>query len=167
MSHRLPPWTTWLGEHGPGLILFARQWSDCHADAEDIVQEAFVHFWAKRDGVRDPLPYLYACVRRAAVDWLRKKDRRQEQWTAGPSPAGEPWFEPVSCCAEEERRAKVEEGIATLPPDQRQVVVMKIWGELTFAAIGEVLSISTNTAASRYRRALATLHKQLREVVIE
>ena len=38
---------------------------------------------------------------------------------------------------------------------------MKIWNELTFAEIAEVLSISQNTAASRYRYALAALKKNL------
>jgi RNA polymerase sigma-70 factor (ECF subfamily) len=36
---------------------------------------------------------------------------------------------------------------------------MKIWNELTFAEIAEVLGISQNTAASRYRYALAALKK--------
>ena len=46
-----------------------------------------------------------------------------------------------------------------LPRDQREVLVMKIWNELTFAEIGEALAISQNTAASRYRYALAALKK--------
>ena len=46
-----------------------------------------------------------------------------------------------------------------LPRDQREVLVMKIWNELTFAEIGQALEISQNTAASRYRYALAALKK--------
>jgi RNA polymerase sigma-70 factor (ECF subfamily) len=38
---------------------------------------------------------------------------------------------------------------------------MKIWNDLTFAEIGEALGISQNTAASRYRYALAALKKDL------
>jgi DNA-directed RNA polymerase specialized sigma24 family protein len=34
-------------EIGPGLLLFARQWARSAADAEDIVQEAFVKFWRR------------------------------------------------------------------------------------------------------------------------
>jgi len=41
------------------------------------------------------------------------------------------------------------------------VLVMKIWDELTFAEIGQALGISPNTAASRYRYALAALKKDL------
>ena len=48
-----------------------------------------------------------------------------------------------------------------LPAEQREVLVMKIWNELTFADIGTVLGISQNTAASRYRYALGALKKNL------
>jgi RNA polymerase sigma-70 factor (ECF subfamily) len=41
------------------------------------------------------------------------------------------------------------------------VVVMKIWGDRTFAEIGEALEISPNTAASRYRYGLEALKKKL------
>jgi RNA polymerase sigma-70 factor (ECF subfamily) len=47
-----------------------------------------------------------------------------------------------------------------LPVGQREVLVMKIWNDLTFAEIGQALGISQNTAASRYRYALAALKKE-------
>ncbi len=45
--------------------------------------------------------------------------------------------------------------------EQREVLVMKIWNDLTFAEIASALEISQNTAASRYRYALANLKKNL------
>ena len=54
---------------------------------------------------------------------------------------------------------QVAAAIDLLPREQREVLVMKIWNELTFAEIGEALEISQNTAASRYRYALASLKK--------
>ena len=51
--------------------------------------------------------------------------------------------------------------VENLPHDQREVLVMKIWNELTFAEIATALAISQNTAASRYRYALAALKKTL------
>src|SRR5215472_3891108 len=71
-----PDWTDWLNEHGAALLLFARQWVPGRADAEDVVQEAFVHFWRSRHRVLDPLAYLYASVRHCALDWLRGRQRR-------------------------------------------------------------------------------------------
>src|SRR5581483_1338430 len=40
-------WKSCFSEIGPGLLLFARQWARSAADAEDIVQEAFVKFWRR------------------------------------------------------------------------------------------------------------------------
>ncbi|HEY0256091.1 MAG TPA: sigma-70 family RNA polymerase sigma factor, partial [Candidatus Methylacidiphilales bacterium] len=52
--------------------------------------------------------------------------------------------------------------IDNLPAEQKAVVVLKIWEEMTFAEIAEVLEISANTAASRYRYALDKLRDELR-----
>ncbi len=170
MSDPSGPWTTWLDEHGPGLLLLARQWAGCQADAEDIVQEAFVRFWPNRQGVRDPAAYLYTCVRRAAVDWVRRRERQPAVEAGGDRLAlepGEPWFEPAARSAAGDRQAALEAALRALPDEQRQVVVMKIWGGLTFAAIGEVLGIPANTAASRHRYALAAMRRHLSEALIE
>jgi RNA polymerase sigma-70 factor (ECF subfamily) len=61
----------------------------------------------------------------------------------------------------DERRAAIEEALQRLPRDQREVLVLKIWGELTFEQIGMTLELSPNTAASRYRYALAALRTEL------
>ena len=47
--------------------------------------------------------------------------------------------------------------LAGLPPDQREVIVLKIWHGCTFEEVGELLEISPNTAAGRYRYGLQKL----------
>src|SRR6476660_5986100 len=59
MAGGLDQWTVWLEEHSPALVLLARQWVARHADARDVVQEAFVRFWRSRQRVADPAAYLY------------------------------------------------------------------------------------------------------------
>jgi RNA polymerase sigma-70 factor (ECF subfamily) len=56
----------------------------------------------------------------------------------------------------------LEEALSKLPLDQREVVVLKIWGEQTFESIGNSLEISPNTAASRYRYGLEHLRRLLK-----
>jgi RNA polymerase sigma-70 factor (ECF subfamily) len=51
-----------------------------------------------------------------------------------------------------------------LPEIYQEVVTLKIWGGLTFAAIAEALEIPANTAASRYRYGIEHLRKLTREV---
>src|SRR5258708_6182710 len=68
-------WKVCFSEYGPGLLLFARQWVRSPADAEDIVQEAFVKFW-RRDHKIDNRALLYATVRSIALDLIRRDSRR-------------------------------------------------------------------------------------------
>jgi RNA polymerase sigma-70 factor (ECF subfamily) len=48
-----------------------------------------------------------------------------------------------------------------LPPEQKEVLTLKVWGELTFDEISRILDLSLNTVASRYRYALGKLKEWL------
>lgn len=154
-------WQTWLDRHGPALVLLARQWVGSRADAEDVVQEGFVRFWRSRATIAEPAAYLYACVKHCALDWQRgqMRQKRREQITARPE--AEPLL--AGSLEQEERRQAIEAGLRSLPENQAEVLIMKIWGGLTFPQIAAALEIPENTAASRYRYALAKLREQLAE----
>ena len=150
-------WKRCFCEIAPGLLLFARQWVHSAADAEDIVQEAFVKFWRRNHKI-DNRALLYSAVRSIALDFIRRNSRRarREASAFGETEFSEPQFE-----IEDETQRALAEAIDGLPREQREVLVMKIWNELTFAEIAGALGISQNTAASRYRYALAALKRML------
>ena len=151
-------WKVCISEAGPGLVLFARQFVRSVADAEDIVQEAFVRFWRKQHSINNRA-LLFATVRSIALDLLRRdarRARREADAVADADSAVEPQFDEL-----DEAKRALAAAIDRLPAEQREVLVMKIWNDLTFADIASVLSISQNTAASRYRYALAALKKNL------
>ncbi len=160
MESDLDRWRDLLRRHGPALLLFARQWSASLADAEDALQAGFVRFWQTRRTVRDEPMYLYSCVRSAAMD-IGRGERRREHRQRAVARAEESAF--AMGVEQVERQTKIESALNQLPADQREVVVMKIWGELTFAQIGEVQGVAMNTAASRYRLALQRLAADLAE----
>jgi RNA polymerase sigma-70 factor (ECF subfamily) len=149
-------WKSCFAELGPGLVLFARQFVRTSADAEDIVQDAFVRFWRKQHSIENRA-LLYATVRSVALDLLRR-DARRARREASASLEMEQTTGPQFNFDDGSQRA-LAAAIDLLPAEQREVLVMKIWNELTFADIGTVLGISQNTAASRYRYALAALKK--------
>lgn len=159
-------WRAWFERHGPKLLLCARQWTRSLADAEDVVQEGFVRYWRhQRDLPGDPQALLVTSVRRAAVDLGRRESRRlvREERSGHGGSDGGGIFEPEAGDREERRRA-IEAAMARLPAEQREVLVLKIWQECTFEQVGELLGISPNTAASRYRYALGALKRELTPV---
>lgn len=165
-------WREWLEENGPKLLLFARQQSRSQEDAKDIFQDALVKLVEKvRSGEfvggRDAwLPYLYTAIRRLAIDLSRRDDRRRRRednvsadMETERFDSFHPWFESES--SDDETRIQLEKSLKELPDKFAEVIMMKIWGERTFAEIGETLGISQNTAASRYRYGLEALKRHL------
>jgi RNA polymerase sigma-70 factor, ECF subfamily len=135
---------------------------DRREDAEDAVQELFVALVRSRhrlSAVRDLEAYLFAALRRAAARCAARRTRlpliaeTAVEETAAPSSQNN-----QSCPREDLGRA-----LKTLPVEQRDVIALKIDGELTFAQIGQVMGTSGNTAASRYRYALERLRGLLNE----
>src|SRR5437667_976205 len=149
-------WRSRFSELAPGLLLFARQWVRSRVDAEDIVQDAFVRFWRRNHAI-DNRALLYATVRSIALDHIRRdsrRARREAEAVADTEQSVGPQFQ-----LEDESQRALAAALDVLPHEQREVLVMKIWNELTFAEIASALGISQNTAASRYRYALAALKK--------
>ena len=165
-------WRRWLKDHGPKLLLFARQQTRSHQDAEDVFQDALVKLVEKIrnnefiGGEEAWQPYLYTTIRRLSIDLSRRDDRRKRREDTVGIETGEaaqetfdPWFESES--SDDEVRSQLEEKLKELPEKFAEVITMKIWGERTFAEIGEILGISQNTAASRYRYGLEALKRSL------
>jgi RNA polymerase sigma-70 factor (ECF subfamily) len=155
-------WKEWFQLHGPKLLLCARQWTRSLADAEDVVQEAFVRFWRHQRALPgDPVALLVTSVRRAAFDRARRDLRRtaREERVAEGEENHPALF--ATSLENDDRRAAIESALQRLPAEQREVLVLKIWSELTFEEIATQLDIPPNTAASRYRYALAALRKEL------
>ena len=160
-------WTAWFDRHGAAMLMLARQRVVSRADAEDVVQNAFIRFWKQRAGVKDSQAYLFRCVQHAAVDFIRSGRRRRAREQAPGqyhATACEPLF--VRDLQAAERQARIETALGHLPAEQREVLVLKIWADLTFSQIAAVLDAPLNTVASRYRYALSALRGELIEELV-
>ncbi len=160
-------WKDWFVRNGSRLLMFARQQTRTELDAEDVLQDAMVRLWksglveSKENGVVEPsLAAAFTQVRRAAIDQARKNIRRaNREERAVEMEDASVWFD--STLEQDERAAQIEKALKTLPDFNKEVVILKIWGELTFEEIAETLDIPMNTAASRYRYALEKLRRTL------
>jgi RNA polymerase sigma-70 factor (ECF subfamily) len=154
-------WRRWLDDHAPKFLLYARQQTRCEADAQDVVQEALMEAVQRTPS---PAPaFVFATIRRRAIDLGRSQTRRTGRELATAEGADTCWFD--LSAEERERERLIQNAMKRLPEIYREVITLKIWGELTFAEIGESLGIPVNTAASRYRYALAEMRKLTKEVL--
>src|SRR5688572_2579367 len=155
-NHTDAHWRTCYEQLAPKLLLFARQWCASMADAEDVVQNAFVRFWRHQPQAGpEHYPLLYAAVRTSALDLIRSHDRRVKREAddrVEVTREDTPVFD--TTIDQREHAEAVQAALSQLPQAQREVVVLKVWGELTFAQIAQALGESINTIASRYRYAL-------------
>ena len=160
-------WKQWLAENGPRLLLFARGWSQCREDAEDLVQEAILRMWhhqAEKGGSPPDLPLVFSTIRFCGLNLHRseKRRRKREEAIIYLNDFQDVWLDPV--LEDDEEALVLRSAVQNLSQKLREVVIMKFWGGLTFQQVAETLAISPNTAASRYRYAMEQLAHELRRM---
>jgi RNA polymerase sigma-70 factor (ECF subfamily) len=143
--------------HGAALLAYAVSLLDDPAASEDVVHQVFVKLLRNTPAIEgQPLHYLYRAVRDTALNHRRHQGRelallQNGHWLASPP-------------GMEETGLAVQAAVADLPAEQREIVMLRVWGQMTFEEAATVLDISPNTAASRYRYALAKLRERLQPI---
>jgi len=156
-----PAWfETLYRARGAQLLLYGRALGLSHAEAEDVLQETFLALMERESPPSQPEHYCVRAYRNRVLNYRRSLWRRLTREFESLR-----WFEASPDEIETERQAK--ERLATLPRDQREVIVLKIWHQYTFEEIGDLLEVSPNTAAGRYRYGLQKLRTSLMGVDYE
>jgi RNA polymerase sigma-70 factor (ECF subfamily) len=152
-------WGRLYREHAPALLLYAR--ACLHAGvrgegAEDLVQEAFVKLAQQTTTPGQVLPWLYRVVRNDALQAGRgRARRRRREARAGSSEA---WFASTDDQLDAQHAARL---LAELPLEQREVIVARLWGGLTFEEVALLTGCALATAHRRYQAGLAALKERL------
>ncbi|MCC7374310.1 MAG: sigma-70 family RNA polymerase sigma factor [Verrucomicrobiales bacterium] len=136
------------------LVLYGRAMGLGHAEAEDLLHDTFRAILALEETPKEPRFYLIRSFRNRALNYRRTLWRRIAREFESSR-----WFDRESTEHPEEDRAA--RALTRLPNEQREVIVLKLWHDLTFDEIAELLGISANTAAGRYRYGLQKLRNQL------
>ena len=128
-------------------------------EAEDVVHDVFVGLAKQATAGRMPRElsaYLYVSVRNRCVDRMRRKPEQ---------PLDEVELDLVVAPPGDEERIDLgrilNRALLALPPEQVEVVVLRTWHDLEFAAIAGLQGTSVNTALSRYQYGLSKLRKEL------
>jgi RNA polymerase sigma-70 factor (ECF subfamily) len=130
-------------------------------DAEDAVQEVFAAMLQSKHrltGVQNLTAYLFTALRHAAGHLAARRARQPRTADAALGDVAARGDPPDGSAAD---GGRLQQALIALPLEQREVVALKIDGQLTFAEIAQVLGINANTAASRYRYALEKLRGSL------
>ncbi len=143
-----------LDDHGAALVLYARQWC---STPEDVVQEALLELVSRRHLPDNVLGWLYRVVRNGAISTSRGQSRRERREAMAAQP--EAWFESGGGGALDAEEAAA--ALAALPVELREVVVARIWGNLTYAEIADLVGASLSTAQRRYEQGIRELQARL------
>lgn len=135
---------------GAGLVLYGRALGLSHAEAEDVLHETFIALLQRTAPPVNPEFYAVRAYRNRALNYRRSLWRRLAREFESVR-----WFERAEGESPRERAAM--RCLTQLPPEQREVIVLKIWHGHTFEEIGTLLDLSPNTAAGRYRYGLQKL----------
>lgn len=156
-------------EHSQPLFAFLLNLTRDEADTRDVLQEIFVKLAREPKllaSARNERAFLIRLAHNAAIDQMRRRDAR-ERTKDGFAAEKPSLFAPADDPDEKLFRETLAAALADLPADQRAVVHLKLWEDLTFEQIADALELSPNTAASRYRYGLDKLRTWLRPLYEE
>jgi RNA polymerase sigma factor (sigma-70 family) len=139
--------------HAAALALYAAQWTT-HAD--DCVQESLLELAGQPAAPENPAAWLYRVVRNRSLNASRAERRRSVH-------------EQAAVAGHEQRSAghagststeiELRDALATIEPTSREIVVLRVWGQLAWQEIAEVVGRSKSAAQRDYVAALEQLKK--------
>ena len=148
--------------HRLSLVRMAVLLVDDQASAEDVVQDAFTALARRTNGLRDPsaaVGYLRISVVNGSRSMLRR--RRTVRGYKPPRTIESAGPEARAVVAEEHR--EVLAAVRSLPPRQREVLVLRYWSGLSESEIAAALGIAPGTVKSTASRALDALERTLKD----
>ena len=145
--------TQWYEEYGPELLLFARQLTSDQG-AEDVVQEAFVQLIRLPELPQNVRAWLYRVVRNTSSSLFRRLRLRSLKQRMARRPM-ETWFDPRPQDMMDAQHA--QDLLKALPRQQREIVVMRIWGQMTLKEISDLIHKPVSSVHRLYETALETL----------
>jgi len=158
----------WRHQHGPavrGYLLAIVRRGEL---ADELTQEVFFRAWRARSSYREEgtaRAYLLRIADRLACDRGRKAGREinldEEKWQQIEPPGRDE--EPADALARKEAAKQLNAALQALSPPQRRVLLLRYYGQLSFAEIAEIINCPLNTALSHCRRGLLALRKLLVE----
>ena len=146
----------WFEELAPRLVLYARYWLDAHA-AQDAVQDVFIQLMGQSNEPDNIKAWLFRAVRNRAISRLRSRIRRRKREIK--VARAEPLFNHRPDDLMDAR--EIAQMLEKLGPQEQEIIVLRIWGELTLQQIAEIVGLSVPTVFRRYKNGLKEIRQAL------
>jgi RNA polymerase sigma factor (sigma-70 family) len=146
----------WYEVHGAELMLYARQWSP-DQQAEDIVQDAFIKLLKQRRCPDNVRAWLFRVVRNASISIIRRLQQRRHAERFLHREVI--WFEPGPDNLIDAQLA--QDILQTLPSHLCEIVLLRIWGQMSLKEIAQVMNKSIPWIHHEYKTALEMIRKKL------
>jgi len=144
-----------LDANSAALGLYARQW--CNTP-EDVVQDVFLLLMREPAVPENVVGWLYRAVRNKAIN-AAQASRRRATHEAEAALRAELWLTPSD--SDRLDAAVAAEALAGLPLDEREAIVARLWGGLSFEETAHLIGASLSTAYRRYQQGIAALRERL------
>ncbi|MGQ9918116.1 MAG: RNA polymerase sigma factor [Bryobacteraceae bacterium] len=144
--------------------VFARHLVGDREEATDITQEAYLRLharWGRHERDLPTTAWLYKVIRNLAIDHLRRRARRPEA-EVDHATLSSPMAGPEATAEQREVAARLWEAIGNLPPEQREILLLRDWHGLDYAQIADLLGLSMGTVSSRLHHAREKVREQMR-----
>ncbi len=159
-----------LKRHEKGVFNFSLRMVGKRMEAEEVTQESFLRFirassrYRSESGFRN---YLYRIARNLCLDLLRKRSRGGEVTPEAAAPNGNLESVPNGNPGPDDQadaqrtRQALQQALRALPPEQREVFLLKEVRDMKLQDVAAVTGANINTVKSRLRYALHGLREQL------
>ena len=147
-----------------GMLLFAIRYVKDQEAAKEIVQEAFIGLWEKRESIDPEGPvksYLSTSVRNRCLNYLRDNKRFDGTLLRLERLYPDPPSEDSSAMELKELGASIREAIAELPEKCREVFELNRFEQMKYQQIADHLQISIKTVETQMSKALAHLRGRI------
>ncbi len=142
-------------DYGAALVLYARQW--CR-HPEDALQEAMLELMRQPTPPEDEIAWLFQAVRFRAINLNRSETRRSKHQQHA-AETHQAWFIPNPSARLEVQDLK--SALNDLPVLEREIVIARVWGGLSFEQIAMLVGRSISAVHRRYGSALNCLQQSL------
>lgn len=145
-------------QHADRLLLIARS---IGGPAEDAVQEAFVALATQNQVPEDPMAWLVTVTRHRLLQWRRSRQRRRARENSRTSA---PWFDGDTQLTDQKLDAKqITSALQELDSPDREIIVMHLWGGMTFDAIAKIVGGSRAKAHRNFQRGIELLQTKFND----